>query len=190
MPGANFSILIVCTANICRSPIIERTLRHELRNRLGDDAARFDVSSAGTWEHEPSPMHGFASQVLTEHGIDPSGFVSRPLAADMVGPADLVLAATREHRATVVTLQPRAVRRTFTVLEFGRLLGSVEPMSVTDPILRAHALVEAAAANRGQIPVESPSDDDMPDPIGHPIEDYRVTFKTAAEAIAPFVDRL
>ncbi|HEX7248513.1 MAG TPA: hypothetical protein VF351_10495, partial [Actinomycetota bacterium] len=41
------SILVVCTGNICRSPIAEGMLRVALQARFGDDAPT--VSSAGTW---------------------------------------------------------------------------------------------------------------------------------------------
>ena len=41
------SILVVCTGNICRSPIAEGMLRNAIAARFGEAAP--DVSSAGTW---------------------------------------------------------------------------------------------------------------------------------------------
>lgn len=192
MGGGRFGILVVCTANICRSPMIERMLRHRLQERLGDEARRFAVTSAGTWGHDQTQMHQFSERVLTEHGMDAADFMPRELAEQMVGAADLVLTAARDHRAAVVTLVPRASRRAFTLLEFARLLRPVDPADIdaTDPVDRARALVEAAAANRGLVPLDRPQHDELPDPIGRPLEEFRLTAKAVTEAVSPFLDRL
>src|SRR6266516_3236405 len=58
-------------------------------------------------------------------GADPDGFRARAVSADLVAGADLVLTATREHRAAVVRLHPPAHRYTFTVREFGRLAAAI-----------------------------------------------------------------
>jgi protein-tyrosine phosphatase len=180
-----FRILVVCTANICRSPMIERMLRHGLVERLGTDAARFEVASAGTWGHDGPSMHEFSAQVLTDRGIDASGFSPRVLAAEMVDQSDLVLTAAREHRAAVVTMRPSASRRTFTLLEFARLLGPVDPATLPtdDVVARARALVEEAAGNRGLVPPDRPEDDDLVDPIGRPLSAFRDASTTVHDAI-------
>jgi len=170
-----FRILVVCTANICRSPMIERMFRHGLVERLGADATRFEVTSAGTWGHDGPSMHEFSAQVLGERGIDASDFAPRVLVAEMVEQSDLVLTAAREHRAAVVTMCPSASRRAFTLLEFARLLGPVDPSALPagDVVARARALVEEAAGNRGLVPPDRPEDDDLADPIGRPMADFR-----------------
>lgn len=170
MGDAGFSVLTVCTGNICRSPIIERLLAARLRQAFGDGLGEVSVRSAGTWGHTGAPMEPFAAQCLLDLGGDPTGFVARELDADMVSGADLVLGATREHRAAAVTLAPTASRRCFTLLEFCRLLGPVQPADLPAGALpdRFRALAEAAAGNRGLVRPAKPADDDIEDPYGAP----------------------
>jgi protein-tyrosine phosphatase len=165
-----FRVLHVCTGNICRSPMAEHLMRDGLRKRLGGEADRFVIESAGTWGHTGSPMETYALSTLASYDVDGSAFTARELVAEYVVAADLVLGATREHRAAAVVLHPRAAARTFTLREFARLAGAVDPAVLPsgDAVARARALVQAAAANRGLVPPERPRDDDLDDPYQAP----------------------
>jgi protein-tyrosine phosphatase len=167
---ATFRVLHVCTGNICRSPLAEHLMRAGLDERLGPEAGSFVVESAGTWGHTGSPMEPFALSTLAGLGHDGSTFQARELVAEHVAAADLVLTATREHRAAAVVLQPRAARHTFTLREFDRLLSVVDPATLPtgDRVARAHAVVQAAAAHRGLVRAEAPDDDDLEDPYQAP----------------------
>ncbi len=162
-----FTVLHVCTGNICRSPMAERLTVLGLQERGLDGV---EVGSAGTWGHTGSPMEPEALVALEEYGVDGSGFRARELVAEHVVAADLVLGATREHRAAAVVLQPRAAARTFTLREFARLAGAVDPAALPDGSTeeRARALVRLAAAQRGLVPPDSPRDDDLSDPYHAP----------------------
>jgi protein-tyrosine phosphatase len=166
----SFRLLHVCTGNICRSPMAERLTRAGLRARLGDAADRVLVESAGTWGHSGSPMEPHALTTLAQYDVDGSDFRARELVAEHVRTADLVLAATREHRAASVVLHPRAAARTFTLREFARLTGAVDPAGLPDGDLgeRGRALVKAAAAQRGRVVPDRPEDDDLADPYHAP----------------------
>jgi protein-tyrosine phosphatase len=165
-----FRVLHVCTGNICRSPMAEHLMREGLRQRLGDRVDAFVIESAGTWGHTGSAMEPFALSTLAALGHDGSAFQARELVAEHVAAADLVLGATREHRAAAVVLQPRAAKRTFTLREFDRLLSVVDPATLPagDPEARARALVAAAAAQRGLVRPDRPADDDLADPYQGP----------------------
>jgi protein-tyrosine phosphatase len=165
-----FRVLHVCTGNICRSPMGEHLMREGLRTRLGTAADVFVVESAGTWGHTGAPMEPFALSVLTTYGHDGSAFQARELVAEHVAGADLVLGATREHRAAAVVLQPRAARKTFTLRECDRLLTGVDPLSLPtgDLVARAQAVVVGAASQRGLIRADTPEDDDLVDPYQAP----------------------
>lgn len=112
-------ILVVCTGNICRSPLIERLLQRELDRRWGQ--GQITVSSAGTLGLDARPMDARAAAVLTALGGDPAGHRARRLEEPMVARADLVLAAAREHRAAVTVLHPKALRYSFTYIDFANL---------------------------------------------------------------------
>lgn len=141
-------------------------MRQGLRQRLGPDADRFLVESAGTWGHTGSPMEAHALTTLAAYDVDGSDFSARELVAEQVVAADLILGATREHRAAAVVLHPRAAARTFTLREFARLSAAVDPTTLPtgDGVERARALVKAVAAQRGLVPPQRPTDDDVTDP--------------------------
>ena len=145
--GAPFRVLHVCTGNICRSPMAEHLTRLALAER---GLSGVEVSSAGTWGHDGSPMEPHALSTLAEYGVDGSAFRARELVAEHVVAADLVLGATREHRAAAVVLHPRAATRTFTLRELARLCEQVDPRELPDGDVaeRGRALVALAARAR------------------------------------------
>jgi protein-tyrosine phosphatase len=160
------SILMVCTGNVCRSPIAEGLLRDALLARLGDAAP--DVASAGTSGWEGSPAMPESVEAVAERGCDISAHVARELTTDMIGEADLVIGMAGEHRDAVGDLCPDAASRTFTLKELGRLLESTPDGG---PDLEAR--VRAAAASREAGFAGNPNDEDVADPLGMPIETYR-----------------
>jgi protein-tyrosine phosphatase len=188
-----YRILFVCTGNICRSPFAERLFTARLREALGAEAvAQFEVGSAGTWGLVGEPMQPEAARALVERGGDPAGFVARELTVDLVLEADLVLGATREHRAAAVTLDPRASSRTLTLRELARLLGPVGPGQITAaaPRDRMAQLLTAAIANRGLVPPAEPRDDDIADPYGHSRSAYERAAEEIDAAFRPVIDLL
>ncbi|MET0820561.1 MAG: hypothetical protein ABWY58_06330 [Aeromicrobium sp.] len=113
--GRRFAVLAVCTANICRSPVMEVLLRTRL------DPQRFEVASAGVRGWDRQPMDPMAADELRRLGHTSATFRSRPIDSSVVESADLILTATREHRSEVLVTDPKALRRTFTLLEFAAL---------------------------------------------------------------------
>ena len=150
------------------------------------------VSSAGTYAMVGWPMDGPMAQLVAELGVDPGGFAARRLTPELVREADLVLTATREHRAAVVRQHPAAVRYTFTLKEFVRLVqaalaGSSGSLPGQGGSLheRLAALVSAAVAQRG-VQVVSAAEDDVVDPYNLPDAAYQGSFldiKTALEQL-------
>ena len=90
------SIVFVCTANICRSPVAAALFADWLRQQ--PDAAAWQVSSAGTWADEGAPASTYSSEVLATLGLDLSQHRSRRVDRAMVAAADLVLCMTRSQR--------------------------------------------------------------------------------------------
>ncbi|MCH0538134.1 protein-tyrosine-phosphatase [Streptomyces sp. MUM 203J] len=193
---STFRILHVSTGNVCRSPITERLTRHALHDRLGDTSrCGLVVESAGTWGHEGAPMEANAEAVLADFGADASGFAGRELMDDHVIRADLVLTATRDHRAQVISMGHSAGLRTFTLKEFTRLVRAIDPHTLPDPsadgvVARAQALVHAAAALRGWLLAPSAEADEVNDPYGGPITYFRAVGDEIHEALDPVVTAL
>ncbi len=192
-PKAEFTVLVVCTGNICRSPMGERQIRAGIDAVVPGDAHRFAVISAGTYSgHRGEPMQPGAQQVLTERGISPEGFAASPLDEAGIASADLVLTAERGHRTNAVRMVPSALGRTFTVREFGRLLsGAAWETASIDPVERAHSLVALAAQRRGAtFPPVDASIDDIDDPYAQPVSAFRRTADEIDAAITGWISAL
>ena len=91
-------VLLVCTGNICRSPLAEAMLLRELRAR---GISHIDTVSAGTGAWDGAPASEGAYLVGLEHGLDLSGHRARLLTRDSVQNAELILTMARHHRARV-----------------------------------------------------------------------------------------
>lgn len=180
-----FGIMFVCTANQCRSPMAERIARTAAARRLGSDSP-FIVYSAGTRAVDGIPMTPTAVETLGELGSDADGFVSSELRLSRIEAAGVVLTLERRHRSRVVDVAPSVLKRAFTLREFARVAGAVaasRPDLPEDPVERARTVVAEAAKQRGMVRAEHPEDDDITDPIGQPIEVYRVTAGLITEAV-------
>ncbi len=99
---------------------------------------------------------------------------SNDLIPAAINRADLVLTAARRHRSSVVSMVPSALGRTFTILQFARLCAQVAPIVADDPGELGRQLVVQAKLARSSlqpVPVEL---DDLADPMGRGVEDFRV----------------
>jgi len=162
------SILVVCTGNICRSPMAEGFLRDALGRRLGEGAP--DVSSAGTAGWEGSPAMPESVDAAGEFDVDISGHRGRRLTIEMARGADLLLCMATEHRDAIDSAARDLGERTFTLKELVRLLEVEPPDSVDEGFaVRLHAA--DAARRSGAVPPSR--DDDIADPLGQPPEAYR-----------------
>lgn len=144
-------ILVVCSGNVCRSPYIAARLRALLPE------AR--ISSAGTTALEGAPPVDDVMRALARHGIREYSDVGGSLTRGLIRNARLVVTATRLHRVDVVTMEPQAAGRTFTLKELARVVGA-------DPSIHGLDEVVAHAAHAAQEPEEIDYDDDLQDPYG------------------------
>lgn len=179
-----FGIMFVCTANQCRSPMAERIARSAIARRLGPGSA-FQVYSAGTRAVDGIPMTPTAVETLSERDVPADGFLSSELRVERLEAAGVILTLERRHRSRVVDVAPGVLKRAFTLREFARVASKIAESTElpADPVERARALVPEAARQRGMVRAALPEDDDIADPIGQPIEVYRVTADLITEAV-------
>jgi protein-tyrosine phosphatase len=127
-------VLVVCSGNICRSPMVAEYLR--------DRAARSGLShlvvdSAGTLGIWNAGASAEAVQALREIGLDLSSHRSKGLAETDLRTADLVLAMDREHLALLASAFPdeRAPRYLLRAFEAGPdPIPNEEAPDLEDPI--------------------------------------------------------
>jgi protein-tyrosine-phosphatase len=81
-------ILVICTANICRSPVGEAILRDRLAKQGLESWA---VSSAGTWALAKRGAAKVSIQLMDEQGLDLKAHRARMVKRSYLEEADLVL---------------------------------------------------------------------------------------------------
>jgi protein-tyrosine phosphatase len=89
------SVVFVCTANVCRSPVAEALFRDWLRRRGVVDEWR--VSSAGTWARDGAPVPPALGRLLQARGLDLSGHRARRVTEGLLAASDLTLCMTQSH---------------------------------------------------------------------------------------------
>jgi protein-tyrosine-phosphatase len=119
------NVLLVCTGNICRSPLAASLLERALKER----GIEVTVTSAGTGAWDGAPASEGAYLVGLERGLDLSGHRARLLTRELVEDADLVLTMARHHRARVDELGGEG--RVFVLGEYAGRSG--DEVEVSDP---------------------------------------------------------
>lgn len=162
-----FDVLLICTANICRSPMAEGLLRS-----AGPPAR---VSSAG-FLCEGSPPAPDAVKAMRELGVDIAAHRSRLADAGLVRRADLVLTMERSHARELIILDPEARSRIFTIRSFALALGrrgAFDERPLGD-------LLDELNRNRPTGSLTGTGTDDLPDPFGRRFKHFRTTAEELA----------
>jgi len=153
-------VLLVCSANVCRSPMAAAMLG-AASERMGLD---LDIHTAGIALHELA-VDPMAVQTMAARGLDISEHVPRLVEGADVADADLILTMTREHLRHIATEFPGSFTRTFTLKEAVRRMGE---RGLPYPF-------DTAALHDGRTPADLMGvsfDDDIDDPFGGPASAY------------------
>jgi protein-tyrosine-phosphatase len=160
-------VLFVCTANICRSPVMELIAR--------DLAGSAEVvfTSSGTHARNGLPMTTEMIATLSSGASGTSDdFRSRLLTGELLDGADLVLTAEQAHRQHILDDFPQLHRRVFTLGQFAAAVAEL-------PGLTGRDLVDAAGRRRAP----ATPDQDVADP-------YRRGKAAAVRATGTITDML
>jgi len=155
-------VLVLCSANRCRSPLAAALLRAEL-TRVPWPVV---VASAGVSSFAalglPVPEDG--QHVARRRGLELANHQSATLSQAALGAADLVVAMDRSHVREAVVVDPSCWPRTFTLKELVRRARAVGPRP-DGALLRTW--LEEVGADRSRDGLAGRSEqDDIEDPFG------------------------
>jgi protein-tyrosine-phosphatase len=178
------NVLVVCTANVCRSPMFASLLGHH----LGGAGVSAEVVSGGTTPTD-LPVDPCAVRAMAELGFDISGHQPRTISRDLINVhgADLVLTMTRQHLRVVTTTAVGSLPRTFTARELRRRLLALR---ATDDGGQPNVLAAMSAGRRASHLIADNPADDVADPYGSGLATTRGAAAQLNELASEIVDLL
>lgn len=132
------NVLMVCTGNLCRSPMATAFLRARLAQ--DPDCQDVTVDSAGVWAQDGRPASGPTLRIMAERGFDLSPHRSRQVTQQHVAEAELVLGATPHHVEALQQAFPAAREKIYLLAEM-----SGDSHGVEDPYGRSDAVYQMVA---------------------------------------------
>lgn len=132
-------LLVVCTGNICRSPMAAGLLTERLRQ--AGLWAEIAVESRGVFALDGRPASHMAVEVMAAHNIDISGHVAATITPQDIRRANLILVMEEAHRRSIFHMSPEQI---YKVLLLSELAG--EHFDVPDPYTQPRAVYEQSLA--------------------------------------------
>lgn len=111
------TLLVVCTANICRSPMAAALLQHALKAQP-EPLRSIKVVSAGVAARSNEPASENSVIALKKVGIDLSNHSSRPLTQQLLNDALAVICMTESHRAMIQLQAEPPPQHVYLIREF------------------------------------------------------------------------
>ena len=116
-------ILVVCTANICRSPVAAALLKDRLQRSGRED---WSVGSAGTWATAKRGASHNSQIVMEQYGHDISSHIARMVDKSLVEEADLVLCMEEGHVEALMVEFPAQSHKIYPITAMSGAVYSVD----------------------------------------------------------------
>ena len=184
MTGNGARLLVVCTGNLCRSPLAAELLRL----RLASVGAIADVRSAGT----DGAVDERPTKAMVEAGLrvgaDLTWHRSAAMSDALVRGADLILTATIGHCRDVLTRCDDVADRIFTLVEAADIASTIEAANTGFELDFNRWRAEMhARRSPGAYWKTRNREDDIRDPHGGPPRRYDEVAKEIAAVVDRFV---
>jgi protein-tyrosine phosphatase len=194
------NLLVVCTANIARSPLAAALLQVHVRARGLEDQVK--IASAGTRAREGYAAAQPSVAIAAGWGVDLRRHRSQPVTDELLEGSDLIVTMTEVHRVALDGRGDGVSERCFTLHELRRLLHGVDlasspqassqaspqlspdqgPDRPTLAISERVAVAGRQAHQRRPVSVRS-GREDIPDPYGRDEEVYQAVATELVEVV-------
>ena len=119
------SVLFICSANICRSPMAMGLLR----SMVEDSSDQWKIESAGVWDMGGQQVAANTQLILKERGIDLNDHTSRTVSGTMLSEFNLVLVMEDIHKEVLKLAFPEYTDRIYMLSEMvGEFYDIVDPI--------------------------------------------------------------
>ncbi len=118
------SVLFVCTANMCRSPLAEGLMKRMVDEREEADDWRIESVGVGALDGQPATFESVL--VAAERGVDIGGHLSRAATLERLELFSLVLVMEQRHEDILVSEFPQLSARVRLMTELVGETGDIE----------------------------------------------------------------
>ena len=171
-----YTVMTVCTGNICRSPM------GELLFRTYTQGTSLEVGSAGTHSLAGHSIDPSSKALMDAVGINSSQFRSTQLTQDIADNSDLILCFEPEQRHNIVVIAPTALPYTFTLTDFSNMCAYCAQHNMITGVTiqeRLQSVIDQSMQIRPMLPPSAT----IPDPYRKNFEAFRSAARATNDAI-------